>query len=111
MMHADINGIANGAGRFGDTGGLWMVSTRKPCVRRTGAAMPVGVSTIRYGLEVPADAGKYGRPVVRVSADQTPFESPWAFMRGRAVSDGDSTSPYHALCGRRRLPSPVPRAP
>ena len=54
---------------------------------------------------------KYGRPVVRVSADQTPFESPWAFMRGRAVSDGDSTSPDHALCGTRRLPSPLPRVP
>jgi prevent-host-death family protein len=40
---------------------------------------------------------KHGRPVVRVSAVQTPFESPWGFIRGSVVSHGDIISPDHAL--------------
>jgi prevent-host-death family protein len=40
---------------------------------------------------------KHGRPVVRVSAVQTPFESPWGFIRGSVVSHGDIISPDHVL--------------
>ena len=104
MMHADINGFANGAGRFGDTGGLWMVSTREPCVRRTGAAMPVGVSTIRYGLEVPADAGRG-----RVSPPTSPYATNSVGINGmkkRLALDGNVVVPLlhhdHALTVCRR---------
>lgn len=40
---------------------------------------------------------KHGRPVVRVSAVQTPFESPRGFIRGSVVSHGDIISPDDAL--------------
>lgn len=40
---------------------------------------------------------KHGRPVVRVSAVQTRFESPSGFIRGSVVSYGDTISPDDAL--------------
>ena len=79
-------------------------ATRPP---RAAAASTISASTFKATcLELMDDVArtgaelivtKHGRPVVRVSAAQTPRQSPWGFLAGSVVGHGDIVSPDETL--------------